>query len=117
MIPVLFAITIITFYSYTPKERKLGNLIYNTHPQERKKIPKKLISDFRLTLDYQEDLDLLNSISDKIDIQNPNYPLEKIISFLGKNKKISMINSLHKAVYKSDKNLISILNTETKIKT
>ncbi len=78
-------------------------------------IPKKFISDFRLTLDYQEDFDLINSMSEMINIQNPNYPLEKIISFLEKNKKISMINSLHNQVYKSDENLISVLNRETKI--
>tara|TARA_B110001452_G_C15241183_1_gene429746 strand:+ start:8826 stop:9011 length:186 start_codon:yes stop_codon:yes gene_type:complete len=54
-------------------------------------------------------------MSEMINIQNPNYPLEKIISFLEKNKKISMINSLHNQVSKSDENLISVLNRETKI--
>lgn len=57
-----------------------------------KKIKKRLNNTFRLTLDYLEDYILIFNVFNKLYKQDKNFSLNKILSFLKNNKKISRIN-------------------------
>ena len=79
-------------------------------------LPKKWVKDYRLTLDYQEDLDLFNEI-EKYLIQNKlEYTIDGLFKFLNNNPEIASINSHLTLKYKTDQKLIDTLNEVTKIK-
>ena len=80
-------------------------------------LPEELIRDYRLTLDYEEDLTLFNII-DKHFVDNKTEPtLKSIFKFLDDNPKIAKINQSLAVKYKDDKTLIDTLNRVTKIPT
>jgi spore coat polysaccharide biosynthesis protein SpsF len=54
---------------------------------------KKDISNYRLSLDYNEDFIVIKSIFEALTIKNPNFTLEDIISWLDQNPDIKQINS------------------------
>ncbi len=74
-------------------------------------LPPELIRDYRLTIDYQEDLDLLN----KIEIANVTANLGDIFTYLDENPDVARINQEIQLIYKTDANLIEKLNQETKM--
>jgi N,N'-diacetyllegionaminate synthase len=78
-------------------------------------LPKEWIRDYRLTLDYPEDLDLFNQINDLLYKDNPNYGVKEIIELLDKTE-LSGINKHYTQRYLVDKELIDTLNEVTKIK-
>ncbi len=78
------------------------------------KLPEELVRNYRLTLDYDEDLKMFNKLVESIGHHNLN--TKKIFSFLDKSPEISQINSKSVLTYKTDKNLIRTLNKNTKIK-
>ncbi len=78
-------------------------------------LPQKWIRDYRLTLDYQEDLDMFNHIEKHFDRNNLDYSIKELYKFLDENIKVSKLNSHISLVYKTDKKLIKILNEKTKI--
>ena len=78
-------------------------------------LPQKWIRDYRLTLDYQEDLDMFNHIEKHFDRNNLDYSIKELYKFLDENIKVSALNSHISLVYKTDKKLIKILNEKTKI--
>ena len=78
-------------------------------------LPQKWIRDYRLTLDYQEDLDMFNHIEEYFNSNNLDYSIQELYKFLDKNIKISALNSNISLVYKTDQKLIKILNEKTKI--
>lgn len=79
-------------------------------------LPESLVRDYRLTLDYQEDLELFTAIQKHIDESNMPNNIETIFDFLDTNPEIAAINSHIQLKYKSDKELIALLDKETKIK-
>lgn len=79
------------------------------------KLPPKLIRDYRLTLDYKEDLYLFNKIVQSLLNQKLEINTKNIFNFLDKNPQIANINSHLKLKYKTDETLIETLNKETKI--
>ena len=79
-------------------------------------LPDKWKRDYRLTLDYQEDLDLFNKIEEYFSKNNINYTIDNLFEFLDKNPEISKINLNMPLRYKVDKELIETLDRETKIK-
>lgn len=79
-------------------------------------LPDNLVRNYRLTLDYQEDLDLFIAIQKHIDETKKPNNIETIFEFLDTNPDIAAINSHIQLKYKSDKNLIALLDRETKIK-
>jgi N,N'-diacetyllegionaminate synthase len=79
-------------------------------------LPENLVRKYRFTLDYQEDLDLFIAIQKHIDDTKKPNNIETIFDFLDANPEIAGINRHIQLKYKSDKNLISLLNKETKIK-
>lgn len=79
-------------------------------------LPDKWKRDYRLTLDYQEDLDLFNKVEEYFSKNNINYNIDNLFEFLDKNPEISKINLNMPLRYKVDKELIETLDRETKIK-
>jgi len=79
-------------------------------------LPKKWIRDYRLTIDYQEDLDMFNKIEAYFKENKLEFSIEKLFTFLDNNPKVNEINLHLTLKYKTDKKLIDTLNKETKIK-
>lgn len=79
-------------------------------------LPENLVRNYRLTLDYQEDLDLFVAIQKHIDETKKPNNIETIFEYLDTNPDIAAINSHIQLKYKSDKDLIALLDKETKIK-
>ncbi|NQV53695.1 MAG: spore coat protein [Flavobacteriales bacterium] len=77
-------------------------------------LPKQFVRDYRLTLDYQEDLDLFNAINEEF-IDDPNHSILDVFGYLDSNPSIAGINSHRTLKYKSDQELIDKLNLVTKI--
>ena len=78
-------------------------------------LPENLVRDYRLTLDYKEDLDLFIEIQKHIDNSKKPQNIETIFEFLDNNKDVAKLNSHITLKYKTDTELINTLNRETKI--
>lgn len=81
----------------------------------RIELPSDLIREYRLTLDYEEDLTLFNIIDDHFTKHNIEPSLRDIFKFLDDNPEIAKINQSLAVKYKDDKTLIDTLNRVTKI--
>jgi N,N'-diacetyllegionaminate synthase len=79
-------------------------------------LPEELIRDYRLTLDYQEDLDMFNVLFKKLQEENLDSTLVNVFKVLDENPHIPKINAHKALVYKTDKELIRLLNEKTTIK-
>ncbi len=77
-------------------------------------IPTELIRNYRLTLDYQEDLDMFELLFTKL--KQKQATITNIFNILDNNKYIVNTNNHLTLKYETDKNLINTLNRETKIK-
>lgn len=78
-------------------------------------LPDYLIRNYRLTLDYQEDLDMFN-IVDKHFIDNDlEGNITELFNFLDENPDVSKLNNHITLKYKTDQELIKRLNEVTKI--
>lgn len=78
-------------------------------------LPKNLIRNYRLTIDYQEDLDMMQNIECHFKNLGGKYSIEELFNFLDNNPIIASMNSHLELKYKTDKTLIDRLNKETKI--
>ncbi|MBD1912365.1 MULTISPECIES: N-acetylneuraminate synthase family protein [unclassified Leptolyngbya] len=79
-------------------------------------LPDELVRDYRLTLDYEEDLLLFNQLHQNFIAQgNVSYTLTDIFLFLDNNPNVASINSHKSLRYRDDNQLIALLNEETKI--
>lgn len=79
-------------------------------------LPNNLISNYRLTLDYEEDLKMFGEIERFFANTNQKKNLLNIIKFLDSNPKIANINKDISPVYKANRKLIKTLNKMTRIK-
>lgn len=79
-------------------------------------LPKDMVRDYRLTLDFQEDLDLFNHIEKHFFDTRKEFTLESMFNFLDENPDIASVNSNRVLKYKTDQELINTLNRETKIR-
>lgn len=77
-------------------------------------LPKKLSRNYRICLDYKEDLIMLNALYKKLRKLKLDLNLKNIFFILDKYKNIRAINKNCKLVYKTNKKLISFLNNKTK---
>ncbi len=78
----------VTSYMWTkPNKFKIVNLTLG----KKRKIIKKV----RLTLDYKEDLKLIKKVIDNLYLKDKFFSLEKILSFLQKNKHLLNLNKKH----------------------
>jgi spore coat polysaccharide biosynthesis protein SpsF (cytidylyltransferase family)/sialic acid synthase SpsE len=78
-------------------------------------LPNKWKREYRLTLDYQEDLDLFNAIEKYFNENQIEYTIDELYKFLDENPEVVKINSHFTLKYKTDQKLIDTLNRETKI--
>ncbi len=78
-------------------------------------VPDKWCRDYRLTLDYQEDLDLFNCIENYFVENNLEFTLDELFYYLDNNPDIANINMKMPLKYKTDEKLIETLNKCTKI--
>jgi N,N'-diacetyllegionaminate synthase len=78
-------------------------------------LPSSLVRDYRLTLDYQEDLDMFRKIEEHFSKNNLEYNITELFQFLDANPEIANINSHLTLAYKTDQSLIDQLNEFTKI--
>lgn len=80
-------------------------------------LPEHLVRDYRMTLDYPEDLRFFNEIEDHFAAQKmPAFNLNDIYTFLDENPEIAAINQDCNTVYRTDDQLIRTLNEQTKMK-
>lgn len=79
-------------------------------------LPNNLTSNknLRLTLDYEDDLVMLNKISDAFRIED-NIPLDKLLRYLEVHPEIASINRNCQVLYKEDDVLINNIREATKI--
>ncbi|MEW9123291.1 MAG: N-acetylneuraminate synthase family protein [Thermotaleaceae bacterium] len=82
----------------------------------RVELPGKWQRNYRLTLDYEEDLKLFNIIEKYFNENHMEYTLEELFSFLDENPEIAQINQHLTLRYRSDEELIRLLDRETKIR-
>ncbi|WP_010228327.1 cytidylyltransferase domain-containing protein [Gillisia marina] len=80
-------------------------------------LPDELVRQYRLTLDYEEDLIMFNKIHEALSDVNPDFTLKSIFDYLDEHPNVAHINSHIQLKYKTDQALISMLNEKTKIKT
>lgn len=79
-------------------------------------LPKELVRDYRLTLDYQEDLDLFNAIESHLVSNKLEPSLKNVFRFLDANPEMAKMNSHITLKYKTDAELIRKLNEVTTIR-
>jgi len=79
-------------------------------------LPQKWVRDYRLTLDYQEDLEMFNQTEKYFNDKNIEFSIHELFKFLDSNPQVSSLNSHLSLVYKTDEVLIKILNEKTKIR-
>lgn len=78
-------------------------------------LPKKWVRDYRLTLDYQEDLEMFNLIEEHFKENNIEFSIDELFKFLDNNLEVASLNSHIGLKYKTDQALIDTLNRETRI--
>lgn len=78
-------------------------------------LPAALIRNYRLTLDYQEDLDMFNAVESHLKETNQEFSLKALFNFLDANPAVANLNQHLQLKYKSDPELIATLNKVTKI--
>ena len=77
-------------------------------------LPKNLSRNYRICLDYKEDLIMLNALFGKLKKLKLDLNLKNIFLVLDRYKNISALNKNCKLIYKSNKKLIRFLNKITK---
>ena len=92
---------------------------FQNNPEEFKlnyvDLPEKWKRDYRLTLDYQADLDLFNKIEEYFMEEKIEYSIDKLYEYLDHHPDIAKINSSITQKYQTDTKLIETLNKYTKI--
>ena len=79
-------------------------------------LPAEFVRDYRLTLDYQEDLDLFNKVAEHFATSGKEYTLKGLFEFLDNNPDVAALNGEMVLTYKTDQKLIDTLNEKTKIR-
>ena len=79
-------------------------------------LPQKWCRDYRLTLDYNEDLDLFNKIEQHFEMSKEEYSIDNLFQYLDENPSVANLNKHLTLKYETDQTLIDTLNKVTKIK-
>ncbi len=78
------------------------------------KLPSQYVRNYRMTLDYKQDLVFFNKLYLKLEKKNMELNLHNIFKILDKEKNMNKINSNCNLVWQTDKNLIEKLNLTTR---
>jgi spore coat polysaccharide biosynthesis protein SpsF (cytidylyltransferase family)/sialic acid synthase SpsE len=79
-------------------------------------LPSHLVRDYRLTLDYPEDLEMFNKIQDYLAEKKQETNIQNIFQYLDEFPEVAKMNAGMEVKYYTDKTLIDTLNKFTKIK-
>jgi N,N'-diacetyllegionaminate synthase len=79
-------------------------------------LPDELVRDYRLTLDYPEDLEMFNVLFEQLEQQNLDASLVNVFKVLDANPDIAKINAHRSQVYHTDPELKRLLKEKTTIK-
>ena len=79
-------------------------------------LPSELVRDYRLTLDYQEDLDMFNTLYERLDREGLDSTLVNAFKILDANPEIPGMNASRQLVYRTDENLIRTLKKAARIR-
>jgi N,N'-diacetyllegionaminate synthase len=78
-------------------------------------LPGELMRNYRLTLDYPEDLEMFNQLFKKLAEENLDSTLLNVFHVLDKNPHIPKINAHRSQLYKTDEKLTKLLDEKTRI--
>lgn len=78
-------------------------------------LPAELIRGYRLTLDYDEDLQMFNRVHEALTKDKPSFSIRDVFQFLDQHPEIASMNSHITLKYRTDQALIDTLNEKTKI--
>jgi len=79
-------------------------------------LPTEWIRDYRLTLDHKEDLDLFEAVFKKLPISDSGYALADVLAILDAEPELAKLNGHIGLKYRTDENLIAMLNENTRIR-
>lgn len=79
-------------------------------------LPGELMRDYRLTLDYPEDLEMFNQLFKKLAEENLDSTLLNVFKVLDENPHIPEINAHRSQLYKTDEKLTKLLDEKTRIR-
>lgn len=78
-------------------------------------LPEALVRDYRLTLDYPEDLAMFEALYAKLEAEGLDTRVPNVFSILDRHPQIAAMNQHLPLAYRTDPALIAMLNRETKI--
>lgn len=78
-------------------------------------LPPQYVRDYRLTLDYEEDLNMFEALLEKMEELNLEHNLTNVFKVLDEYPEIPKMNGHLTLKYKADKEFIDFLNKVTKI--
>lgn len=78
-------------------------------------LPPELVRNYRLTLDYQEDLDMFNALVDQLKQEGAKIDIRSVFEVLDAHPGIANMNAHLTLKYKTDPALIEELNRKTRI--
>lgn len=78
-------------------------------------LPDALVRDYRLTLDYSEDLEMFDRLYEELALDNVPARLANVFDVLDANESIREVNQDMAVVYQTDQALIDMLDRETKL--
>jgi spore coat polysaccharide biosynthesis protein SpsF (cytidylyltransferase family) len=76
-------------------------------------LPQEWIRDYRLTLDYPEDLELIIKIEEYFKKSKVEYTIKNLFEFLDKHPEVASINKERSLIYKVDPELIEKIKKKT----
>lgn len=76
-------------------------------------LPEKWIRDYRLTLDYQEDLDLIRKIEEHFKKTKAEFNIDNLFDYLDKNPDVAYLNKEKGLIYKVDPVLVETIKKRT----
>ena len=78
-------------------------------------LPDDLVRDYRLTLDYEEDLQILDAIYKRLPADQLGFPISDIFQVVDDDPELAKINIHKELKYKADKELVALLDAETRL--
>lgn len=78
-------------------------------------LPAELVRNYRMTLDYPEDLKMFEALYSAVGAEKSFYSAQEVFGVLDSSPDIVSINKHLTLKYKADEELIALLNTKTKI--
>ena len=79
-------------------------------------LPSDLVRDYRLTLDFQEDLELFERLYGKLNEREMEPNIRNVFSILDEDPELAGHNSHLTLKYKTDPELVKVLSERTRIR-